>query len=298
MKLRNRAVTATAFAVATLAALAGSELAAQDLHPSRRPSPLGMSRILLGDTYVKVVYSQPYKRDRENIFGTQESKALVPFGEVWRTGANEATKILFSDAVRIDGREVPAGTYSFFAIPTATSWTLILNKKAAQWGAFSYSAADDQLRFEVKPSVIGEQEWLRYSIEAKTDTSAIVQLAWEKLAVEFTVEVESEKILVARIDEAIAKAKPDDAAVYLSSAKYYYEHGLAPEKAMLWIDKSIAISDGFQARECKARLADRLGRKAEAVAQVEKAIELATAAKARPQFLDALGKLLAEYKAK
>ncbi len=255
-------------------------------------SPAASLSQAIGPATVSIEYHRPAVRNR-TIWG-----GLVPYSEVWRTGANEATKLQFSDAVRIDGHEVPAGTYSFFAIPTATSWTLILNKKAAQWGAFSYAAADDQLRFEVKPSAIPEQEWLRYSIEAKTDTAAVVQLAWEKLAVEFTIEVDSEQILIARIDDAIAKAKPDDAAVYLTSAKYYYEHGLAPEKAMLWIDKSIAIKDGFQARECKARLADRLGRKAEAVAQVEKAIELASAAKARPQFLDALGKLLADYKAK
>ncbi len=255
-------------------------------------SPAASVSQAIGPATVSIEYHRPAVRNRA-IWG-----GLVPYSEVWRTGANEATKLQFSDGVRIDGHEVPAGTYSFFAIPTATSWTLILNKKAAQWGAFSYAVADDQLRFEVKPIVIAPQEWLRYSIEAKTDASAVVQLAWEKLAFEFTVEVDSEKILVARIDDAIAKAKPDDAAVYLTSAKYYYEHSLAAEKAMLWIDKSIAISDGFQARECKARLADRLGRKVEAVTQVEKAIELATASKARPQFLDALGKLLAEYKAK
>ena len=254
-------------------------------------SPAASVSQAIGPATVSIDYHRPSVRNRA-IWG-----GLVPYGEVWRTGANEATKIQFSDAVRIDGHEVPAGTYSFFAIPTANSWTLILNKNAAQWGAFKYAAADDLLRFEVKTLAVPSQEWLRYSIEAKGENSATVQLAWEKVAVQFTIEVDSEKLLVAQIDDAIAHAKPDDAAVYLSSAKYYYEHGLAPEKAMLWIDKSIAISDGFQARECKARLADRMGRKAEAVAQVEKAIELATG-KARAQYLEALGKLLAEYKAK
>ncbi len=138
MKLRNRAVTATAFAVATLAALAGSELAAQDLHPSRRPSPLGMSRILLGDTYLKVVYSQPYKRDRENIFGTQESKALVPFGEVWRTGANEASEITVTKDVTIGGKKLAAGTYSLFTTPNADAWKIHLNSKLGLSGTGTF----------------------------------------------------------------------------------------------------------------------------------------------------------------
>ncbi len=254
-------------------------------------SPAASVSQAIGPATVSIEYHRPAVRNRA-IWG-----GLVPYGEVWRTGANEATKIQFSDAVRIDGHEVPAGTYSFFAIPAANSWTLILNKNAAQWGAFKYAVAEDLLRFEVKPIACAAQEWLRYSIEAKTDNSAVVQLAWEKVAVEFTVEVDNQKILVARIDDAIAHAKPDDAAVFLSAAKYYYDHGLSAEKAMLWIDKSISIADGFQARECKARLADRMGRKAEAVTQVEKAIELATG-KSRPQYLEALGKLLAEYKAK
>lgn len=74
---------------------------AQDLHPSRRPSPMGMARITVDDTYIRVVYSRPYKRGRENIFGTKESEALVPFGEIWRTGANEATEITLTGDVMV-----------------------------------------------------------------------------------------------------------------------------------------------------------------------------------------------------
>ena len=138
---------------------------------------------------------------------------------------------------------------------------------------------------------------MRYTIEPKSDNAVPVQLAWEKLAVEFTVEVDSEKILVAQIDTAIAHAKPDDSKVYLTSAKYYYDHGLSTEKATAWIDKSIAIADSYQARECKGRLADRAGNKTEAAAQIEKALELAKG-KTSPAYIEGLTKLLAEYKAK
>lgn len=103
--------------------------AAQDLHPSRRPSPMGMARTHVGDAYVRVVYSRPYLRDRDNIFGTKESGALVPFGEVWRTGANEATEITVTEDVTIAGQPLPAGTYSVFTTPGAEKWQIHFNSR-------------------------------------------------------------------------------------------------------------------------------------------------------------------------
>jgi Protein of unknown function (DUF2911) len=102
---------------------------AQDLHPSRRPSPLGVSRVMLGDTYVSVVYGRPYKRGRENIFGTRESGAVVPFGERWRTGANEATEVTFTKPVTVAGQRLPAGTYSLSTTPGPDSWAVHFNSR-------------------------------------------------------------------------------------------------------------------------------------------------------------------------
>jgi hypothetical protein len=101
----------------------------QDLHPSRRPSPMGMARMTLGDTYVRVVYGRPYKRGRENVFGTKESNAVVPYGERWRTGANEATEITVTRDVTIGGKTLAAGTYSLFTTPGPDTWTFHLNSK-------------------------------------------------------------------------------------------------------------------------------------------------------------------------
>jgi hypothetical protein len=122
----RRLVFATLLMGALLAPLA---LLAQDLHPSRRPSPVGWSRIALGDTYISIVYGQPYKRGRNNIFGTKESGAVVPFGERWRTGANEASEITFTRGVQIAGKPLAAGTYSLFTTPRADSWTVHLNSR-------------------------------------------------------------------------------------------------------------------------------------------------------------------------
>ena len=104
-------------------------IVAQDLHPSRRPSPMGMARITLGETYVRVVYNRPYKRGRNNIFGTKESGALVPYGERWRTGANEATEITVTRDVLVGGKKLAAGTYSLSTTPGPDSWTLHFNSK-------------------------------------------------------------------------------------------------------------------------------------------------------------------------
>lgn len=104
-------------------------LSAQDLHPSRRPSPLGMSRITLGDTYVRILYGQPYKRGRNNIFGTKESGAVVPYGERWRTGANEAAEITVTRDVMVAGQKLAAGTYSVSTTPDASSWKIHFNSR-------------------------------------------------------------------------------------------------------------------------------------------------------------------------
>lgn len=117
---------------ATLAAALAAPLVtiAQDLHPSRRPSPMGMARITLGDnTYVRVVYGRPYRRGRPTIFGTKESGAVVPFGERWRTGANEATEITVTGAVLMAGKKLAAGTYSLFTTPGPDTWSVHVNSK-------------------------------------------------------------------------------------------------------------------------------------------------------------------------
>lgn len=115
---------------ACVAALAAPcAVSAQDLHPSRRPSPLGIARITIGDAYVRVIYGRPYKRGRNNIFGTKESGAVVPFGERWRTGANEATEITVTRDVVVAGQKLAAGTYSVFTTPAAGTWKVHFNSR-------------------------------------------------------------------------------------------------------------------------------------------------------------------------
>lgn len=150
-----------------------------------RISPKAMVEQTVGFTEVTIEYGRPGVKGR-TIWG-----GLVPYNAVWRAGANEATKITFSTDVKIDGKKLKAGSYSFFAIPGRKTWTLIFNKVANQWGAFEYNDVEDALRIEVTPMQNNcWQEWLAYTINKSADNKAVVMLEWEKLKVPFNVEVE------------------------------------------------------------------------------------------------------------
>lgn len=156
---------------------------AQNKEEKVRVSPKAEVMQVVGFTEVRIIYSRPGVKGRE-IWG-----GLVPYNQVWRAGANEATKFIFSTDVLIEGKPLKAGSYSFFAIPGKTEWTLIFNKVADQWGAFEYNESQDALRIKVKPEKGNMQEWLTYTITKTSEYSAIVKLEWEKLKVPFKIEV-------------------------------------------------------------------------------------------------------------
>jgi len=194
---RNLLVLAAAVAV-----IVPALVAAQDLHPSRRKSPMGMARITLGDAYVRIVYGRPYKRERENIFGTKESGAVVPYGEIWRTGANEATEITVTRNVTIGGQKLAAGTYSVFTTPGAESWKFHFNSLLGRDGtghfdpvAEKFTPADlpktDVLVVEAKPvtlAVASEVDQLTFELE-KTATGADMVLRWIRTEIRLPVAV-------------------------------------------------------------------------------------------------------------
>lgn len=126
---------------------------AQDLHPSRRPSPIGIARTHIGDAYVKVTYGRPYMRDRK-IFGanTDDEQFLVPFGEIWRTGANEATEITFTEPLVIQGRRLDAGTYAIFTEPGEETWTIHFSPQLGLNGTVRFDPETDQFTPAYDPS--------------------------------------------------------------------------------------------------------------------------------------------------
>ncbi|MBS1785681.1 MAG: DUF2911 domain-containing protein [Acidobacteria bacterium] len=167
-----------------LAALLVANLVAMAQAPKVRQSPAASVSQELGLTKLEITYHRPAVKGRV-IWG-----GLVPYGQVWRAGANEATTIAFTGPVKVAGHAVPAGTYALFAIPGKDRWTLILSKNAKQWGAFKYKQAEDDLRFEATLQAAPMQEWLDYTVDLKDQASAVVTLHWEKLAVSFPVTVE------------------------------------------------------------------------------------------------------------
>jgi hypothetical protein len=179
-----------------LTLLAGAELAhAQDLHPSRRPSPVGIARGEVGDTYVKVTYGRPYMRGRA-IFGAANDTAppLVPFGQLWRTGANEATELTTTGPLLVAGRRLEAGTYSVFTVPGATTWRVHISPqlgldgtgRIAADGTFTpdvYDAARDVLVVDVPSHRLDEPvDQLTIDVETAAASAALV-LRWERTGV-------------------------------------------------------------------------------------------------------------------
>ena len=145
---------------------------------SKRPSPPATTSATVDGTKVVIDYSQPSLKGRE-IFG-----ALEPYGQVWRTGANEATTFMVDKAVKINGQALPAGTYGLFTIPGKDEWTIIFNKTAKQWGAFKYEEGQDALRVKVKPEPLTTPVE-KFTIMAAN--SGEVTLKWDKTQVDFTV---------------------------------------------------------------------------------------------------------------
>jgi hypothetical protein len=168
----------TIFSIAVAAMLVTPLLGiAQDLHPSRRPSPLGLSRITVGGAYVSVVYGRPYKRGRNNIFGTKESGALVPFGERWRAGANEATEVTFTKNVMVGGKPLAAGTYSLSITPGPESWSWHFNSRLGLDGLGTF--ADNKFT----PVDLGPTDVLVITTKA-------MQLPEDKEVDQFTIDLE------------------------------------------------------------------------------------------------------------
>jgi hypothetical protein len=198
---------------------------------------------------------------------------IVPYGHVWRTGANEATIFTVTDDVLINGQKLAAGSYSLHTVPGKDEWTIIFNGVADQWGSFRYDEKKDVLRVKTKPQTVAEnQEWLLFDIPTVTPNSAQVVIRWEKVAVPFTVEIPNvEAVMRTKIDAAIA-ANPNDWQIPLQVARQYAGDDKWDE-AIKWADQSIKVKETFQNLSTKAQLLYLSGKKDEAFAVADQAIQ-------------------------
>ncbi|HJX29167.1 MAG TPA: DUF2911 domain-containing protein [Thermoanaerobaculia bacterium] len=250
-------------------------------------SPAALVKTAVGTSDVTLNYHRPGVKGRK-IWGE-----LVPFGQVWRLGANNATTITFADSVKVEGKDVPAGTYGLFAIPAQDKWTLILNKEAQQWGAYSYKQEQDLVRFDVKPQTGPFTEWMVFNITPAGEGKAVVEMAWENVRVPFTVETDAETATWKSIDEVLAGSPAW--GDYLTAARYALDKGKRLDEAMVWVDKSISAQESFWNHELKARLLQKEGKTAEAITHLDKAITLAQG-KAPKEYIAGLESTKAEWK--
>ena len=234
---------------------------AQEL-PAASPAATIVQRVGLTDVEIK--YSRPSVKGRA-IFGD-----LVPFDEMWRTGANASTKISFSTDVQINGTNIVAGTYSFYTIPGKEMWTIILNNNLTHWGVGGYSEKEDAVRLEVKPTALTNKvENMRFSVENITDNGADIVLAWNDMSVALPIAVNVKIQSKTNIDKALGDAH----LAYRNAANYYADEGDF-EMAMKHIDMAISMSSSWYTRWIKAEILAKSGDFKKALKQGEEAIKV------------------------
>ena len=258
-----------AFAIAMLSAATALPMFAQTAAPAfktPRASPRQVLMQTVGLTDVTLTYSRPGVKNRA-VWGS-----LVPWDKVWRTGANEATTIAVTDDVMINGNALPKGTYSLHTIPGKDEWTLIFNKTADQWGSYSYDATKDALRVKVKPQPASMTEWMMFEVPDVSADKATFQLRWEKVAVPFTVSVNTTEKVLADARAAVATAKADDWRTPMRAAQFADEAGVAREDAAKWLDASIKTNENISNLYLKARMQAKAGDRTGAIKTAEMAI--------------------------
>jgi len=237
-------------------------------------SPSAQISQKVGLTDVTVDYSRPSTKGRK-IFGE-----LVPFGEVWRTGANAATLVTFSTGVSIERNPLPKGTYALYSIPGKDEWTIIFSKNLKLWGAVGYDQEDDIFRFRVKPGKTGQKyETMEISFVDMTDTGASLSIKWENTRVKFRIETEVDEIVMAEIKEMVIDKEPENPGLYYQAANYYFTTGKDLNTALEWITKSVESDPKYWTMHLKAKIELGLGMKKEAVESAKKSMEMAKEAK-------------------
>ncbi len=225
----------------------------------------------IGITDITINYHRPLVKGR-TIWGK-----VVPYGEVWRAGANENTTIKFTDPVTIEGHELAAGVYGVHMIPNQDEWTVIFSKDNKAWGSFTYNQADDALRVSVKPQASDMREALTYDFDSVSADSAVATLRWEKVAVPFKIDVKVHDIVQSSLHNQLTGLAQytwegwDDAANYLLAQKYDLDEALKYEET------SIGTEPRFDNYLTKSQILEAMGRKDDAEMAKKEALSRATA---------------------
>jgi tetratricopeptide (TPR) repeat protein len=254
----------------TTAAMPGVSLAQSFVLDLPLPSQRVEVSQTIGITDVRINYHRPLVKDRKIWDG------VVPYGKVWRAGANENTTISFSDPVQIENKPLEKGTYGLHMIPNADEWTVIFSKNSTSWGSFTYDQAEDALRVSVKPKTADMHNALTYEFAELQPDSAVVEMKWEKIAVPFKVSVDVHETVQGSLNNQLRNLSQytwmswDDAANYLLAEK------ISLDKALTYVNRSIETEDRYDNEMTKSRVLAALNRKDEAAAAQRKALDMAS----------------------
>ena len=240
---------------------------AQIQTPQASPSATISQTIGLGKATVE--FSRPALKGRK-MFGVQ-----VPYGKVWRTGANKITNLILSEDMLVGGQKVAAGTYALFTIPTTTDWTIILSKDANMWGAYEYKEANDVLRFTVKSQKLAKtQEYFTIEFTDFTASETNVAISWENVQVKFALKNDPDEKIMAEIKQKTA-ASDISAATYSAAANYYYDTNRDLNQAFQWANKVVEQDQKFWTYYLRGKIAAKIGKCDVAVADATKGLALA-----------------------
>lgn len=235
-----------------------------------QPSPKATATQVVSVTEMSVTYCRPAVKGRK-IWG-----GLVPFGQVWRTGANENTVVTFSTPVKVEGHALPAGRYALFTIPGEASWTVIFSTQSHAWGSYSYDPKEDALRVTVTPRAGADVEPLQFSFDDVTDSATNLTLRWEKLAVPVKIEVDRVATVTADLAEQLRGLPRFGWQGWNGAARWLVDNGGDLELAATWTDRSLALRQTSTNLMTKAAILEKKG-DAKAAAELRtKADEIAT----------------------
>jgi DUF2911 family protein len=240
-----------------------------------RVSPGATVTQTVGLTDLTVTYSRPGVKNRV-IWGD-----LVPYDKAWRTGANEATTLATTDEIQLGGQKLAAGTYSLYTIPGKGEWTVVLNSEKDLWGAYEVKPEKDVLRVKVKPTPAEYQEWMQFSFEDLTPTTANLVLRWEKLRVAVPIAADPSPKVLASCRAAMDTASAANWRTPLQASTFCLNNEVALEEGRKWIERSIAVEKNYSNLSLLARWQARDGKKSDAIATAKQAIALAKQSKDR-----------------
>ncbi len=236
------------------------------------PSPSCKLQQTVGLTEVTVEYSRPGVKGR-TIFAED---GLVPFGKMWRTGANRNTVITFSDDVKVEGNELKAGSYALYTIPGADAWTIIFYSDTNNWGLpEEWDAGKEAARFVVRPVEHCFTETFTINIDKLRNESAEIQLLWERTKVPMKLEVDVDSKVMADIERVMGGPTRSD---YYAAARYYYETDRDLDQALEWVRKANELDPRYWQYRLEAQILAKMRRYDEAIEAAKKSLELAKAA--------------------